>query len=114
LGAPRTVRPRLGGRWLGIDLLLLLHLRLLHARCGLVRPLGRLLWLLWLLRWLLRRLPLSLGRLLAPRYFCVEEQRAAPAEGKALLDGFRKAAEEMAAKLRRELPEIGSALTQKK
>jgi hypothetical protein len=30
---------------------------------------------------------LSLGRLLAPRYFCVEEQRAAPAEGKALLDG---------------------------
>jgi hypothetical protein len=33
--------------------------------------------------------------------------------GKALLDGFRKAAEEMAAKLRRELPEIGSALTQK-
>ena len=34
--------------------------------------------------------------------------------GKALLDGFRKAAEEMAGKLRRELPEIGSALTQKK
>jgi hypothetical protein len=34
--------------------------------------------------------------------------------GKALLDGFRKAAEEMAAKLRRDLPEIGSALTQKK
>ena len=30
---------------------------------------------------------LSLGRLLAPRYFCVEEQRAPPAEGKALLDG---------------------------